>query len=57
MKGEIINIICPYCKDNKLYISRNKFLKSEWKCPVCVHTFSYNWFNEFSQYEKFVTRK
>lgn len=55
MKGEIISIICPYCKDVNLFKSRDKF--SKWKCSKCIYTFPFNWFNEFSQFEKFVTRK
>ncbi len=57
MKGEIINIICPYCKNYKLYQSKNKFLDITWKCPGCVHTFPYTWFDIFHQYEEFVERK
>ncbi|KKL14979.1 hypothetical protein LCGC14_2510220 [marine sediment metagenome] len=57
MKGEIIEIICPHCKDVYLFKSRDKFLEVRWVCSKCVYVYSHNWFNEFPQYEKFVTRR
>ncbi len=57
MKREIVEIICPYCKMYKLFKSKDEFSIITWKCPKCIHTFSYGWFDMFHQYEKFITRK
>lgn len=54
---EIIDIKCPYCKDVYLFKRRYSDGDFKWHCPTCVYVYSSSWFNEFPQFEKFVTRK
>ena len=57
MKGQIINIICPTCKDFSLFKRRLTDGDFQWQCPNCVYIYSSDWFDKFHQFERFVTRK
>ena len=62
MTEKIISIICPDCKKHNLHLkfdpSSIKRKEKIWACPSkdCHLTFPEEWFDTFTQHEKFVTR-
>ena len=52
----IEEIKCPNCEAGFLYLKQLNNETKVWACPNCPVVFDWNYFDEFRQFEKFITR-